>query len=178
MVNTIPVLQLVGYKRSGKTTLLTRLVHYFTHQRGFTIFTIKHHNGPFQFDRERSDSLAHRQAGAKATLLQSPTGLALSMAHNGEQPLEELINWVSALEPFDLILVEGYKFEPYPKLVLIRHMDQLALLNQLSGVRGVVFHSRADHQAYVEGNLGPYPAFLFDQPTPLFHWIEKWVRQA
>jgi molybdopterin-guanine dinucleotide biosynthesis protein B len=178
MSNCVPVLQVVGYKRSGKTTLLTRLVNHFTFRHRLNILTIKHHYGHFEYDREGSDSWAHRQAGAKATVIQSSFGLGLILAQQRERSLADVIKLICSLDHFDLVLIEGYKDEHYPKLVMIRDKGDISLLESLTQIKGVVFKRESDYQWYITHNCYHYPAFLMDDQNQLFLWAEELLRSC
>ncbi|RRJ65871.1 molybdopterin-guanine dinucleotide biosynthesis protein B [Paenibacillus oralis] len=127
-----PIIQIVGYKNSGKTTLITRLLEMF-HAMNLRVAVIKHDVHGFEVDREGTDTYRHRQAGATAAAIVSPWRTAI--VEERETPLAGLIGHFQA---YDLILVEGFKREPYPKMVLIRSAEDEHLLTELSGVCAVV----------------------------------------
>lgn len=104
-----------GWKNTGKTTLLTRLVEEIV-GRGVAVSTIKHAHHHFDVDHEGKDSWRHRQAGAREVLVSSAKRWALMheiAADETEPPLEALI---AKLEPVDLALIEGYKRDRHPKI--------------------------------------------------------------
>lgn len=103
-----------GYKNSGKTGLMERLVTEIT-KRGLTVSTIKHAHHATDVDHEGRDSFRHRQAGAGQVLVSSPLRWALMTELRGadEPSLEDLL---SRLDPVDLILIEGFKTAPHPKI--------------------------------------------------------------
>ena len=101
----------VGWKNTGKTGLVERLVAEFT-RRGLTVATLKHAHHGFDVDRPGADSFRHRQAGAREVLVASDRRWALM--HEGPAPgLTELL---AKLGPADLVIVEGWKREPLPKV--------------------------------------------------------------
>ncbi|MGB3314475.1 MAG: molybdopterin-guanine dinucleotide biosynthesis protein B [Albidovulum sp.] len=103
-----------GWKNSGKTTLMERLVEEIT-RRGLTVSTVKHAHHATEIDHEGRDSYRHRQAGAHEVLVASPVRWALMHELRGapEPPLAELL---AKLSPVDLVLIEGYKREAHPKI--------------------------------------------------------------
>lgn len=103
-----------GWKNAGKTTLMERLVAEMS-ERGLTVSTIKHAHHATDVDQPGRDSYRHRQAGASEVLLASPTRWALmhELREAREWELEELLE---KLSPVDLVLVEGYKRAPHPKV--------------------------------------------------------------
>ncbi len=112
------VFGLAGYSGSGKTTLLERLVPALI-TRGLSVSVIKHAHHDFDIDRPGKDSFRHRQAGACEVLIASGHRWALMHELRGEaEPtLGELL---IRLSPVDLVLVEGFKFDPLPKLEIHR----------------------------------------------------------
>jgi molybdopterin-guanine dinucleotide biosynthesis adapter protein len=117
---------LAGWSGSGKTTLLTRLIPVLV-ARGLTVSTIKHAHHLFDIDQPGKDSWKHRQAGASEVLISSAARWALMHEHRGarEPSLGELL---SHMTPVDLVIVEGFKSAPYPKLEIHRPALGKALL--------------------------------------------------
>lgn len=105
---------ITGWKNSGKTGLMERLVADLT-GRGLSISTIKHAHHSTDIDQPGRDSFRHRTAGAHEVILASPLRWALMHELRGsEEPsLEDLI---AKLSPVDLVLVEGYKSGSHPKI--------------------------------------------------------------
>ena len=111
-----PVILVVGWSGSGKTTLLERLVRELS-GRGLRLATVKHDAHGFELDPPGKDTWRHRQAGALMTAISSPTGFGLVERRlEGERKLEEILPLLTGV---DLILVEGYKASPHPKLEVI-----------------------------------------------------------
>ncbi len=105
---------IVGWKNSGKTTLVERLVIEIT-GRGFTVSTVKHAHHTFDIDHQGKDSFRHRSAGAKEVLLASRNRWALMHeTRNDEEP--KLSEMLEKLAPVDLVLIEGYKRDDHPKV--------------------------------------------------------------
>jgi len=109
---------IVGWKNSGKTGLMERLVADIT-ARGFTVSTIKHAHHSFDVDHPGRDSYRHRVAGASQVMLASGNRWALMHElRDEEEPAFETL--LSKMSPVDLILVEGYKREAHAKLECFR----------------------------------------------------------
>ena len=113
-----PIIGVAGWKKSGKTTLVTRLTAEFT-ARGLKIATVKHAHHGFQIDEEETDSARHRRAGASQVAVVSSKRWALINELGGapEPTLAEVAAW---LGPCDLIIAEGYKAAPIPKIEVRR----------------------------------------------------------
>lgn len=105
----------IGWKNSGKTHLMVRLVSEIT-SRGYSVSTIKHAHHALTFSTCDEDGEEQRPAGAHEAIFSSPTRWSLTKEvppAADEDPLSEL---VQRLESVDLVLVEGYKLEGHPKL--------------------------------------------------------------
>lgn len=109
-----PVLGIAGWKNSGKTGLTVRLVEELT-ARGYTVSTIKHAHHDFDIDKVGADSFRHRQAGAHEVTIVSGTRFAIMHELRGEpEPAFEDI--LARIAPCDIVIIEGYKREPVPKI--------------------------------------------------------------
>jgi molybdopterin-guanine dinucleotide biosynthesis protein B len=111
------ILGIVGWSGSGKTTLLTAVLPLLKAQ-GLRVSTIKHTHRDFDMDRPGKDSFRHREAGAHEVLVASGTRWAL--LHEVEGPEPELPTLLAKLDAVDLVLVEGYRMHPFPKLEVHR----------------------------------------------------------
>ena len=114
MMEKPKVFGIAGWKNSGKTGLAVRLVTEFT-RRGYRISTIKHAHHDFDIDKVGADSYRHREAGAHEVTILSGTRYAIMHELRGapEPEFEEIL---ARLAPCDLVLIEGYKREPIPKI--------------------------------------------------------------
>jgi molybdopterin-guanine dinucleotide biosynthesis adapter protein len=107
----------IGWKNAGKTTLMERLVAQFV-ARGLRVSTIKHVHHDVDLDRPGKDTYRHRAAGAHEVILASAQRFALMGEHSaGEPPLTDML---ARLAPVDLVLIEGYKRDPHPKIEVWR----------------------------------------------------------
>ncbi len=105
------VIGVVGWKNSGKTTLVERLVAEFVH-RGWRVATIKHAHHDADIDKPGTDSFRHRAAGAAEVVLVG--GRRYAIVHEGPEPTFAEV--LARLAPCDLIVVEGYKREGHLKI--------------------------------------------------------------
>lgn len=125
-MKTRKVLGIVGWKNSGKTTLVEALVREMT-ARGLRISTVKHAHHAFDIDVPGKDSYRHREAGAHEVVIASGQRWALmrELRDAPEPPLEELI---AKLAPCDLVLVEGFKRGGHPKIEVARFAREEGLI--------------------------------------------------
>jgi molybdopterin-guanine dinucleotide biosynthesis protein B len=114
----VRIFGVAGFSGSGKTTLIEKLVPVFT-ARELRISVVKHAHHEFDVDRPGKDSHRHREAGCAEVLVSSSRRWALMHELRGapEPSLDEL---VARLSPCDLVLVEGFKHDPIPKLEVHR----------------------------------------------------------
>ena len=114
---------IVGRKNAGKTTLMVRLVKNLT-ERGLRIATVKHAHHALEVDREGTDSWKHREAGASEVAVVGSGRWAVMCELRGA-PEPSLDEMVARLSPADIVLIEGFKREPHPKIELRRGGEPL-----------------------------------------------------
>ncbi|MFC4776079.1 molybdopterin-guanine dinucleotide biosynthesis protein B [Paenibacillus sp. GCM10023252] len=120
------IVQVVGYKNTGKTTMVCRLTERFK-QSGYSVGTIKHDAHSFTMDKPGSDTWQHQQSGADVTAITSSTRAAI--LSSSPIPLQELIQQMAGM---DLILIEGFKNADYPKIIMLKEAADIELLTTLS----------------------------------------------
>jgi molybdopterin-guanine dinucleotide biosynthesis protein B len=109
-----PIVAVSGPSGAGKTRLLSRLIPALA-ARGVTVALIKHTGHPHGFDQPGKDTEVLRRAGAVAVAIQGPDSMALfGPAVGGARALARL------LPPADLILAEGWRSEPLPRIEVHR----------------------------------------------------------
>jgi molybdopterin-guanine dinucleotide biosynthesis adapter protein len=109
---------LAGWSGAGKTTLIVRLIPELN-RRGLSVSTIKHAHHGFDVDQPGKDSYEHRLAGAHEVLVASANRLALMRELRGA-PEPSLSDLLCLIEPVDLVLIEGFKRDPLPKIEVYR----------------------------------------------------------
>ena len=120
------VIGVAGWSGAGKTTLLTRLIPHLTGQ-GIKVSTIKHAHHAFDVDVPGKDSYRHREAGATEVLVSSMNRFALMHELRGAKE-PSLIELLGKLSPVDLVIIEGFKFDPHPKIEVHRLANEKPLL--------------------------------------------------
>lgn len=135
MAHAFPVVCIVapgsGY---GKTRLIEYLVREIT-ASGKAICVLKHSGHEFTPD-EGKDTLLHRHAGAKASGVLTESGLLALFIP--ESSMEQSLGLLGTLGP-DLVLCEGFKGSPYPKIMLLRNSDEFGILPALENVIAVLY---------------------------------------
>lgn len=166
----VPVIGIAGWKKSGKTTLVTRLVAELA-GRGLKVATVKHAHHEFQIDDAETDSARHRRAGATQVAIVSARRWAVVSELRGA-PEPSLGEVIAHLAPCDLVIVEGYKRAPIPKIEARRRASVCA--SPLADTDPNVVAIAADHP--VEGR--GLPVFSLDDVEALADFIVERVGAA
>ncbi len=119
--SSIPLIGFSAFSGTGKTTLLKQIIPLLK-QRNIRLAVIKHAHHHFDLDQPGKDSFELRKAGADKTIICTTTRMAVITEFptpEAEPSMREIIDLIDA-ESFDLILVEGYKHLPFPKIELHR----------------------------------------------------------
>ena len=175
MVNpSIPLLAFSAYSGSGKTTLLEKVIPELR-QRGLRIAMIKHTHHKVDLDSPGKDSYRMREAGANPVMIASKKRWAL-MFENEHDPHDlhdepQLMELVTQLNPamFDLILVEGFKHEPIPKIEIIRRGVEKPPLHPNDNT----FIAIASDLFEIDTEL---PVLNLNNPSAIADFISDWMR--
>jgi molybdopterin-guanine dinucleotide biosynthesis protein B len=112
------IIGLAGWSGSGKTTLIKKLIPRLI-ARGIAVSTLKHAHHGFDLDQPGKDSFFHRTAGATEVIISSAKRWAI-LHELREQPEWDLAALVGKMSAVDLVLVEGFKRDAFPKLEIHR----------------------------------------------------------
>ncbi|MGN6569789.1 MAG: molybdopterin-guanine dinucleotide biosynthesis protein B [Pseudolabrys sp.] len=112
------IIGLAGWSGSGKTTLITKLIPRLT-GRGLRVSTLKHAHHGFDLDQPGKDSFMHRTAGATEVIVSSARRFAV-LHELRDEPEWNLPALVAKMSPVDLVLVEGFKRDAFPKIEIHR----------------------------------------------------------
>lgn len=120
------VIGIAGYSGSGKTTLIEKVIPELV-GRGLRVSVIKHAHHEFDLDRPGKDSWRHREAGCTEVLVTSSRRWAILHELRGaaEPTLQDQLK---RLSPCDVVIVEGFKVEPIPKVEVHRRAARTPLL--------------------------------------------------
>jgi molybdopterin-guanine dinucleotide biosynthesis protein B len=121
------IIGLAGWSGSGKTTLITKVLPRLI-ARGRRVSTLKHAHHGFDLDQPGKDSFMHRAAGATEVVISSAKRFAV-LHELRDEPEWDLSDLLSKLSPVDLVLVEGYKRDAFPKLEIHRRDNGKPLLH-------------------------------------------------
>jgi len=121
------VMGIVGWSGSGKTSLITALLPILR-ARGLTVSTMKHAHHRFDVDTRGKDSYLHREAGASEVMVVTSSRWVL-MHESREEPEPSIESLIERMTPVDLLLIEGFKTHPHPKLEIHRQSEGKPLLS-------------------------------------------------
>src|ERR1700690_4166966 len=126
-IDVMRIIGLAGWSGSGKTTLIKKLIPCLL-ARGLKISTLKHAHHGFDLDQPGKDSFFHRTAGATEVIISS--GKRWAILHElRKEPEWDLAALLSKVSPVDLVLVEGFKRDAFPKLEIYRKENSKPLLH-------------------------------------------------
>jgi molybdopterin-guanine dinucleotide biosynthesis protein MobB len=125
----LPLLGFCAWSGTGKTTLLSQLIPLLR-ERGLRLGVVKHAHHAFDIDHPGKDSWVLRHAGADQTLVASRRRTALIVEHADGPADPELAECLAMLDTghLNLVLVEGFKHESFPKIELHRPAMRRPLL--------------------------------------------------
>ncbi|MDG5789177.1 molybdopterin-guanine dinucleotide biosynthesis protein B [Evansella sp. AB-P1] len=163
------IIQIIGYSNSGKTTLIKKLLKRMT-ERNIKAATIKHHGHsvPLKPMDVGKDSESHRQSGALGSLVVSNKELQWSMSFDTPPPIKDLITFYKNFL-LDAIIVEGYKWENYKKVVLIKNKEDLPLLEKCTNMKCIICWSEEDKKE-LQAKLS-IPIFTINDDTNYIDWL-------
>ncbi|WP_239617566.1 molybdopterin-guanine dinucleotide biosynthesis protein B [Cohnella mopanensis] len=164
------IVQIVGYKNAGKTTLTCAFVREFSAQ-GIRVGTLKHDAHTFEPDLPGKDTWQHRQAGAHITGITSPSRTA--WVQEQSTPIERLVAGMEA-ESVQFLVIEGFKQASYPKVVLLRSEEDANLFSLPNVIAAAI---REPNRA-IEDIAITKSVPLFVQPdvtsfTPLITYVQR-----
>ena len=157
------IIQIVGYKNSGKTTLSSQVIAYFSRKR-LRVASVKHHgHGGVPQGLNSTDSEKHKEAGA---LLSGVEGAGLLQLSKEQWTLDEILDLYRYMK-MELTVIEGFKEYPYPKVRLIREEEDLRLLDRMENVIAIYSRIPIKEEQY------PYPIFYRVEKDVLCRWLES-----
>lgn len=164
---TAPIFGVIGWKNSGKTELMSRLIAEFS-RRGYKVAAIKHAHHGFDVDQPGRDSYRLRDAGAREVAIVSAKRVAIMHELRGEKepPLDDIR---ARLDGPDLVLVEGFKANDHPKIE-VRRQDARQR-DPLAGVVPGIVAIAADDETETAG----LPLFPLDDVSGIADFITRHV---
>ncbi|MDN5293177.1 MAG: molybdopterin-guanine dinucleotide biosynthesis adapter protein [Eubacteriales bacterium] len=160
----VPVVSIVSQKaKSGKTTLIEKLVHIFK-SRNLRVAVVKHTDHEFEIDVPGRDTWRHDRAGADVVVIAGPHRVAVLEKVKQEKKVEEILEQIP---PVDIVLVEGYKRGPYPKIQLMtaEEAEKKDLIISPAELIAVVCDRRLSDL--------PVPCFTFNEARRIADFLQE-----
>ena len=169
MIFNIPVLGFAARSGTGKTSLLVKLIPLLR-EGGLRIAVIKHSHHDFEIDYPGKDSYELRMAGAVQMLIASPYREALITEKNGvDEP--DLAALVKTLEPenIDLVLVEGFRQWPFPRIELHRSvLNQPYLHRENDGIIAIATDTPLEIEGLAQLDI--------NNPVEIAQYVISWLK--
>ncbi|MFB9887263.1 molybdopterin-guanine dinucleotide biosynthesis protein B [Balneatrix alpica] len=168
------VLIFAAHSGTGKTTLLSQVIPYLV-QAGVRVGVVKHSHHDLDLDQPGKDSQRLRAAGSVQTVLATPWR-SFVFKEKGSRSEPDLASELALLQwdELDMVLVEGFRHAPWPKLELYRReLGHPFLFEQDKQVRALVWNGG-------DWPDGPAPLPLLDinDPAAVARWIYRhWQHQ-
>lgn len=179
-------LQIVGFKNSGKTTLTENLI-IVALEHGFRTSAIKHHGhgGAPDLPPPTTDASRFFRAGAASSIVVGGEVVLLQVGQQQESDriddLDTLIRYTENCADPDLILIEGFKNERYPKILLLRSLEDWTSLRSLPNIELIVT-ANEDLQAEIAAarkhadEKSKLPIFSRRQSEDIAAWFTDWLK--
>jgi len=162
----IPVVSIVAAQSgTGKTTLIEKLIKILK-ERGYCVGILKHDAHKFEIDHKGKDTWRYTQAGADNVVISSPEKLAMVQLVKKELRLEEVL---ALFKDVDIILIEGYKSNNYPKIEVHRETLGGELLYRNSSFDLTSFIALASDESLE----APIPVFNLNNPLEIVDFIQE-----
>jgi len=167
----IPIISFVGKSGTGKTTVLVQVVAELE-RRGWRVAVIKHDVHGFDIDQPGKDSWRLAQAGADVVIISAPTKFALIQRVPRERTIDELAALVA--DDVDILLTEGYKRGPKPKIEVSRAAASHQLLCSADELVALV----TDQEFPDRPDLDTVPRFALDDVAGVADLLEERMEAA
>lgn len=156
----LPVVSIVGQGKSGKTTLIEKIIPEFK-SRGYRVATVKHTHQELELDTPGKDSWRYAQAGSDAVFISTPKNLALIESLEQNASIKDIVRLMGA--DFDLLIVEGFHDAHVPKIEVHRKETGKELRCKPEELRAIVTDENVDIEL---------PQFKLDDATGIADFIE------
>ncbi|MBM7570945.1 molybdopterin-guanine dinucleotide biosynthesis protein B [Aquibacillus albus] len=162
------IIQVVGYKNSGKTTFAQQIIHHFS-SRGLKTASLKHHgHGGTPDVVENKDSTKHHEAGAIMTGVEGDGMIQLNIDYVMDD-FDRLLAFYRVLD-VDVLVVEGYKKLDFNKIVMIKGEEDLHLLEELTNIKAAIASIHIKNKNY------PFPIYDSQQHKEVIDRINQDIR--
>ncbi|OLO26852.1 molybdopterin-guanine dinucleotide biosynthesis protein B [Alkalihalophilus pseudofirmus] len=167
----LEIIQVAGFSNSGKTTLIENIVKSLK-ELNKSVSVIKHHgheNRLVALDAGK-DSAKFRDAGATGTTVVAGNTIQMHFDQEKSWSVSDALRFQQFLN-IDVVIIEGFKQEPFPKVVIVRREEDVQLLQQLKNIQVIIVWNNIK----LQGNFG-VPIFVIDEFDEFFEWLmNNWL---
>ena len=165
-MENMKTLHIVGFKNSGKTTLIAGWVRLLK-EVGLSVAVLKHHghHTPLDMPNSKTDTMQFFESGADVSVVVVAGAVQL---HMNEEPDFARMKEIAKIGNPDVLLIEGYKDEPGKKVVLLRSEEDWEVLQSLIDIQLVVGNVEIE-AAYTKVNSR--------SAKELDNWFLNWVKE-
>ncbi|MEA1959335.1 MAG: molybdopterin-guanine dinucleotide biosynthesis protein B [Chloroflexota bacterium] len=157
----MPVVSIVGQAKSGKTTLIEKLIPELK-SRGYRVATVKHTHQDLELDTPGKDSWRYARTGSDAVVISTPKKLALIESLEQDASIKDVIRLIGA--DFDILLVEGFHDAHVPKIEVHRAKTGKELRCSTEEIKAIVTDEHFDVDL---------PQFTLDDTAGIIDFIES-----
>jgi molybdopterin-guanine dinucleotide biosynthesis protein B len=152
-----PIISFVGHSNSGKTTLIEQIVRILS-RKGYRVGVLKHTHGAIKADQRGTDTDRFRLAGAGISSITDDKMLVRFEKAAGKSPKDIVL---ALSKELDLLIVEGYKKEYFPKALF---SDELSSVN----LKGII--ATIGKKTPPDGNVRHFNP---SKPNDIARWLEQ-----
>lgn len=165
-MGSIKTLNVVGFKNSGKTTLIARWVRLLK-QAGITVAVLKHHghHTPLDMPNAETDTMQFFNSGADVSVV---AGAGAVQLHMNEEPSFARMKEIATINNPAILLIEGYKEAEGKKVVLLRSEEDWEALQTINDIKLVIGNVEIDVK---------YPLFRSRSAEKLDEWFLNWAKE-
>ena len=172
----VPLLGFAAYSGTGKTTLLEKLIPLLV-QQGIRLALVKHSHHDIELDQPNKDSYRLRKAGASQVVL-AGTHRSICFHEHTQAHDSQLLEQLALLntDELDLVLVEGFRDQPFAKIELHRsELNKPFLYTQDQHIIALVCDAITQHQIANQIKERNLPVFDFDALSSLTDFIVHYI---
>jgi molybdopterin-guanine dinucleotide biosynthesis protein B len=137
----LPIVSIVGHSKSGKTTLIERLIVEFK-RRGYRVATVKHSHRDFDMDQRGKDTWRYGEAGSDVIAFSAPHRLTVIKPQGNNESIDDILRMIGG--DYDLVLIEGFHEGHAPKIEAHRKELKQDLRCAPEDIRAVVTDEPVD----------------------------------
>jgi molybdopterin-guanine dinucleotide biosynthesis adapter protein len=171
-LNYFPIIQVVGYKNSGKTTFIQKLITALINDnQQYGVLKHHGHGGLPVIQDEGTDTWRYRNSGASVTAVEGGGMFQFTSNLIDKMQPDKLISFFRLL-PLNGLIIEGFKQANYPKIVLVRSKMDLAILDKINNIKVIIYW----HLELKQASQSQSVQFVIDDEESYIPYIVDWLK--